>query len=177
VSIIFDPKAMLKKIAPESKVKKLLKGNLTLKKTALTFVDRAADTDVGVLDKSAIQDVALKVISSYQQRRAKAIAEDDFEQAAGNAVKAAIVADPVLLIQRVQNEIIFQVHDKIKTQYGGQKAVWLPSDAQEPRPEHQLNYGKEYVIGEGIGGVEPGDEYGCQCGVEILTSDDELSLT
>ena len=71
---------------------------------------------------------------------------------------------------------MLQVHQGIKDKYAGELARWLPSDAEEPRPEHQLNYGKTYVIGEGIGGVEPGDEYGCRCGVEILTKDAQLKL-
>jgi hypothetical protein len=88
-----------------------------------------------------------------------------------------LAKDPKQLIQRVQNEVIFQVHEGIKEKYSGTKARWLPSDADEPRPEHQLNYGKTYVIGEGIDGVEPGDEYGCRCGVEILTDETQLDLS
>lgn len=176
MSIIFDPKAVLKKIAPEHKIKKLLKANFTVKKAALSFVDAAADSNVGVINKKAVLDTALKVVNSYKQRQAKAIVDNDFERSAGTEVKDAILADPKLLIQRIQNEIIFQVHEKIKTQYAGETAIWLPSDAEEPRPEHQLNYGKEYIVGEGIDGIEPGDEYGCQCGVQIQVKQTQLDL-
>lgn len=171
MSIIVDPKAIIQKIAPEHKIKKLLKGNLTVKKAALNFVD-AAD----FVDRKKVTDVALKVANAYQEREAAAAVKAGFDKAAGEELAAELVDDPRLLIQRVQNELIFQLHDAVKTQYGGQRARWLPSDADEPRPEHQLNYGKEYIIGEGIDGVEPGDEYGCQCGVEILTDETELKL-
>lgn len=117
------------------------------------------------IDRKNVEDTALKVIKNYKKR----IKEDpDLED--------VIKADPKQLIQRVQNEIVFQVHEKIKEKYSGERAVWLPSSAIEPRPEHQLNYGVEYTIGEGIDGIEPGDEYGCQCGMQILVDDTQLEL-
>lgn len=103
--------------------------------------------------------------------------------ALGAALKKEFIADPKQLIQRVQNEVIYQVHNRIHEKYRGQRARWLPSSAEEPRPEHQTAYGKEYIIGEGLpvgeGGemVEPGDEWGCQCGVEILTDETTLDLS
>jgi len=96
--------------------------------------------------------------------------------AAGTEVKNEILDEPKQLIQRVQNEIVFQVSQRIQEKYEGQRGRWLPSSADEPDPEHQLNYGKEYIIGEGINGEEPGDRFGCQCGVEILTDKTELEL-
>ena len=176
MSIIFDPRKMLKQIAPEAKIRKMVSSRMGLKRTALAFVDRAADKDVGVLDKKAVAEVARKTVQGYQERIAKAVVAAGFEKSAGTEVKEEILDDPKQLIQRVQNEVVFQVHDKIKTQYRGERARWLPSDADEPRPEHQANYGKEYIIGEGIDGVEPGDEYGCKCGVEILVNETQLEL-
>lgn len=164
MSIIFDPRNMLKKIAPVKKVEKILSGRVTVKRTALSFLD-----DVEGIDKKQVLDVALKTVKGYKARIKAA------EDAAGE-IKAEIVDDPRQLVQRVQNEIVFQMHEGIRRNYRGQKARWLPSDADEPRPEHQLNYGKEYVIGEGINGIEPGDEYGCKCGVEILDETGQLDL-
>ena len=164
MSIIFDPRNMLKKIAPVRKVEKILSGRVTVKRTALSFLD-----DVEGIDKKQVLDVALKTVKGYKSRIKAA------EDAAGE-IKAEIVDDPRQLVQRVQNEIVFQMHEGIRRNYRGQKARWLPSDADEPRPEHQLNYGKEYIIGEGINGIEPGDEYGCKCGVEILDETGQLDL-
>lgn len=174
---IFDPNELLKKIAPPAKIKRLVKGNLTLKKAALNFatgLHEAGDVSVK-LDKGSIADVALKTIRGYQERRAKATADAGFDKSAGSELANEIVDDPKQLIQRVQNEVIFQCHEQIKTKYAGRRATWLPSSAEEPRPEHQLNYGKEYNIGEGINGVEPGDEPGCMCGVEII-NEPEIDL-
>lgn len=139
----------------------MLGRGVTLKKSALTFLSNNDD----LIDPKDIAKIALKTIKGYQKR-----IDDDPDQ------KAEILDDPKQLIQRVQNAVIFQVHDEIKQSYGGEKARWLPSSADEPRPEHQINYGKVYIIGEGIGGVEPGDEYGCQCGVEILVDETQLEL-
>lgn len=162
---------MLRKIAPKAKIERMLKSGVTLKKTALNFID-----SVDFIDKKAVAEVALKTVKSYQQRVAKAVVDADFDKSAGAAIKSEILDDPKLLIQRVQNEVILQVHDKIKEKYAGERARWLPSDADEPRPEHQANYGKIYIIGEGIDGVEPGDEIGCKCGVEILVNETQLKL-
>ena len=165
MSIIVDPRKMLQKMAPVRKVEKLLTGKVTVKKTALSFLD-----DAEGIDKKQVLDVALKTVKGYKKRIKAA---DDL----AGEVKDEILDDPKLLIQRVQNEIVFQIHEGIKRNYGGQRARWLPSDADDPRPEHQLNYGKEYIIGEGIDGVEPGDEYGCKCGVEILDENGSLDLS
>lgn len=160
MTIKFDPAKVISKVAPAKKIERALSNRLSLKKTVLrqTF-------DFDFLDADAIVKVALKAVKSYKAR-----VEDDPEQ------KAEILDDPALLVQRVQNEVVYQIHNEIKDRYAGEFAVWLPSSAQEPRPEHQLNYGKTYQIGVGIDGVEPGDEYGCQCGSEILVDDSSLDL-
>lgn len=168
MSAKFDPAEFLGKVAPKRKIKKLLSSKLTVKKTALSFLN-----DVEFLSKKSVLDVALKTVKAYKDRIKKARAESS---AAGRELAADLLDDPKQLIQRIQNEVVLQVHQGIKDKYAGELARWLPSDAEEPRPEHQLNYGKTYVVGEGIGGVEPGDEYGCRCGVEILTKDAQLKL-
>lgn len=176
MSIVFDPKSMLKKIASPSKIKRMVSSRMSLKRTALTFVDRASDSDVGVLNKKAVAEVARKTMRGYQERIAKAQVDAGFEKAAGKVVAEEILDDPKQLIQRVQNELVFQVQTKIQKQYKGERGRWLPSSAEEPDPEHQKNYGKEYIIGEGIDGEEPGDRFGCQCGVEILVNETSLEL-
>lgn len=171
MSIKFYPDKMLKKIASPRKVERLMSGNLSFKRAALSFL-----SDAEWIDKKKVADVALKTVRSYQERVARAQVDGGFDKAAGDEVVDGIVKDPKLLIQRVQNEIVYQTQQGIQSKYKGQKARWLPSDAEEPDPEHQLNYGKEYIIGEGINGEEPGDRYGCQCGVEIITDETELKL-
>jgi len=155
--IKYLPDKLLAKIAPKSKIKKLLKGNLSLKKTALSFID-----DIDFIDKKNVVDTALKVIKGYKKR-----IKDDPD------AKDEIKKDPKQLIQRVQNEVVLQISQGIRENYQGEKYVWLASDAEEPRPEHQLNYGKTFDIGDG---EQPGDEYGCRCGMEILVAESSLNL-
>lgn len=157
MSIFYDPKELLNKIAPQKKIKKLLKSNVSLKKTALAFVD-----SFSFIDKKAVSRVALKTIKSYEDR----LAADD-------VAKSEILKDPKLLIQRVQNELVFQISNEIKGKYNGEFYEWLPSDASEPDPEHQLNYGKVFQIGSG---EMPGDRIGCRCGMNILVDQTELKL-
>lgn len=169
MSIIFDPRKMLEEIAPESKIKRMVSRRLDLKRASLTFVDR-----IPFLDKKQVTDVALKTVKSYKERVDLRAQKEDRDS--GRDLEKDLSKNPALLINRVQNNVVFQVHEMIKDKYAGQRARWLPSDADEPRPEHQANYGKEYIIGEGIDGVEPGDEPGCKCGVEILVNETELDL-
>lgn len=165
--IHYDPKKLLKKIAPQSKIERLLKGNVSLKKTALSFVD-----SVDFLDRKKVTEVALNVVDSYQKRIAKAQAETG-ERSAGTEIKNEILDDPKLLIQRVQNEVIWQVKEEIKKSYSGEPYEWLPSSANEADPEHALNYGKIFIVGEG---EMPGDRDGCQCGMNILVKETQLDL-
>ena len=168
MSIVYDPSKMLKKIAPESKIKRLVSSRLSLKKAALAFVDA-----VDFIDKKAVSRVALKTIRGYQQRRAKAVAEAGYEASAGKELASDLIKDPRQLIQRVQNEVVFQISNEIKSKYEGEQYEWLPSDAEEPDPEHQLNYGKVFTIGDG---EMPGERPGCKCGMRILVKQTELRL-
>ena len=160
--IIYDPASLLKKIAPRAKVEKILSSRVTVKKTALSFLTDVPENLTGVIDKKSVVNVALKVVKNYKSR-----IRDDRDQ------KTEILDDPKLLIQRVQNEVIQQVSSAIKERYQGEFYRWLPSSANEPDPEHQLNYGQVFRIGDG---EMPGDRYGCQCGMEILTDGKTLDL-
>lgn len=155
--IKYEPSKLLKRLAPEKKIQKALKSNLSIKKAALT---NAANFDF--LDEKAISRVALKTIKGYKRR----VKEDP-------DLKQEILDDPAQLVQRVQNEVVFQVAGEIKDQYAGEFYIWLPSDADEPDPEHQLNYGKKFQVGDG---EMPGERFGCRCGMEILVADSSLDL-
>lgn len=170
---------MLKKIAPKSKIKRMVNTRMGLKRSILANIG----TDEIPIDNGSLAKIARKTLEGYKQRIAKAQVDAGFEKSAGTEEKLAILKDPKQLIRRIQNEVIFQVHQGIKQKYRGKRARWLPSSAQEPRPLHQNVYGKEYIIGEGLPAgedgenVEPGDEWGCQCGVEILTDETQLDLS
>lgn len=157
MAIKYDPAALLRKVAPKKKIERMLSKKVTLKKASLSFV-----SDIDFLDRKSIERVALKTIKGYKKR-----VKGDTE------LKAEILNDPKELIQRVQNEVVFQVAGEIKESYSGEFYVWLPSDAEEPDPEHQLNYGKTFQVGDG---EMPGDRYGCRCGMEILVKQSSLDL-
>lgn len=173
MAIRFYPVDMLKRVAPKAKIRRMVSSRMGLKRTILANLG----TDQIPVDNGTLAKVARKTLLGYKERIAKAVVDANFQKAAGTEEREAILDDPKQLIQRVQNEVVYQVHQGIKEKYAGQRARWLPSDADEPRPEHQANYGKVYIIGEGIDGVEPGDEYGCKCGVEILTDETKLDLS
>lgn len=158
MAFVYDPDEELRKFAPESKIKKLVaKRKVSLKRAALSFVDGAE-----FINKKRVTDVALKTLKGYQER----VSED-------KDIRKELVNDPKQLVQRVQNEVLFQIHNEIKDKYKGEFYEWLPSSADEADPEHALNYGKVFQIGVG---EMPGDRYGCKCGMRILTDDEKLEL-
>lgn len=164
--IEYDPKKLLKQIAPKTKIKRLLGKKLSLKRSALSFLD-----DVPFIDKKDVTLTALKTIKEYKKR-----------VRAEKTTQSAIKKSPKQLIQRIENAVVYELGQQVKKKYAGKKGRWLPSDALDPRPLHQKFYGKIFIIGEGLPAgengemVEPGDEYGCQCGIEIITDETELKL-
>lgn len=162
MAIVYDPKKMLREIAPESKIKKLVNRRLDVKRASLSFI-----SDVPFIDKSKVTEVALKTVKSYNER------VDELSGDAAKDLQKELAQSPMQLIQRVQNEVVWQVSQGIKKDYEGERYEWLPSDADEPDPEHQLNYGKIFVVGEG---EMPGERYGCKCGMRILVNETELEL-
>lgn len=162
MSILVDPTAILEKALPKKRLEKILnKRTLTLKESALKI-------SAGLpIDKGAVVETALNVVASYRQRL------KELDPTDARLEKQAITKDPKLLVNRVQNAVVFQISEKIKENYAGQRYRWLPSDANEQDPEHALNYGKIFVVGEG---EMPGERYGCRCGMEILTDENELDL-
>ncbi len=79
------------------------------------------------------------------------------------------VNDEKLLKSRVENLVNWNESERLLEKYKGMPYVWLPSSSLEPRPEHQLKYGKVFIVGEG---EFPGHEYGCKCGALILTDEE-----
>lgn len=157
MAIKYEPSKLLKRIAPVAKIEGAVTAGLTLKKAALKSV-----AQLDFLDSASVTRVALKTLKGY---RARAKGDPD--------LKSDLKADPAQLVQRVQNEVVLQVSNEIRDRYGGEFYVWLPSDAEEPDPEHQLNYGKKFQIGDG---EQPGDRFGCRCGMQILVDGSELEL-
>ncbi len=151
-------------MAPEKLIKRLAKKDLTINRAALTTLE-----EMSVLSKKTLTNVALKVIKSYK-RRFKAEIQDGESK---TGALATATNDDALLIARVQNTVIQEVAAEINDQYRGEFYEWLPSDAETPDAIHQLNYGKTFQIGAG---EQPGDRYGCRCGMNILVNETRLNL-
>lgn len=157
MAIEFDPKKILSEIIPKSKIEKLISPTGAFKRSALKFLDK-----LNFINKKDITRTALKAFNSYKKRIKD---EPDLE--------FQILKDPKLLIQRVQNDVIYQIGQEIKTKYAGEFYEWLPSDAEEPDPEHQLLYGTIRQVGVG---EQPAERFGCRCGMRILVKEETLNL-
>lgn len=164
MTIFYEPSVIAKKLASKAKLKKLVRKNLTLNQAVLRSLANSSD-----MSKKSLEQISLKVLKTYKKNYKE-------ELKAGLSKAKALdeaLNDAKLMVQRVQNAIIEETTDMVKEQYWGERYRWLPSDAEEPRPEHQLKYGKIYTIGKG---EAPGDLPGCRCGMEILVDGDELEL-
>lgn|SRR5678815_995586 len=162
--IRYHPLDLLRKIAPAKKIEKLCSGRLTLNRAVLSMF-----SDIDFLSKKTLERTALQTIQEYKEKFQQE--KDDGTPAA--EAKDDAVNDKKLLINRVQNSVVKQVAGEIKGQYRGEFYKWLPSDALQPDPLHQLNYGKKFQIGKG---EMPGDRDGCRCGMQILVKESKLDL-
>lgn len=84
-----------------------------------------------------------------------------------------VLGDKKLLVSRVQNAILNEVSKEIKQTYRGEFYEWLPSEAENPDPDHEKNYGKIFQVGVG---EMPGERFGCKCGMRILVKEDTLGI-
>jgi hypothetical protein len=161
---LFEPDKLLRKYAPASKIKKLITNKLTVKKALLSVFD-----DMEFIPRKAITKTVLKAVKQYKAKY-KSMPDKMLDAEA----IAETLNDKKMLIQRVENTVIFNISQTIKENYEGEFYIWLPSSASEPDPIHALNYGKKFQIGVN---EQPGDRWGCQCGMNILTKDENLNLT
>jgi len=164
MGIKYLPQTLIKKMLKRKRIEKLVSRDLSLNRAALQVLENAS-----VLSKETLETVALKVIKGYKKRYKKELNKGLLK---GEAIEDAINGKKQL-IQRVQNASVYEIAQEIKIQYRGEFYEWLPSDADEPDPEHQLNYGKIFQLGVG---EMPGDRYGCKCGMNILVDETRLNL-
>ncbi len=145
-------------------LEKLVKPNLTLNRTAVSMVSKS-----GVLSKKKVENIAIKVIRGYRDTYG--------DERADGASKAEALEEALSgkkqMVQRVQNAVVQEISDELKSEYHGEFYEWLPSDAAVPDPEHQLNYGQTFQLGVG---EAPGDRFGCRCGMNILVDETKIKL-
>lgn len=164
MAIRYLPDEMLRKLAPKKKVEKLMTSRLNLNRAVLSTLANA-----DFMSKQTLERTALKTIKQYKA----AYKEEKEKGTPASEAKEEAINDKKLLVNRVQNSVVYEIAGEIKDQYRGEYYKWLPSDASEPDPLHQLNYGKKFQIGKG---EMPGDRYGCRCGMQILVDETKLEL-
>ncbi len=164
MAIRFLPREFAKKLAPKKLVRKLLTRKLSVNKATLSMLAQTP-----YIKKDTLEEIAIKVIRGYKEN----IQQEVDDGATVAEAETAVVADKVLLVQRVQNSLVHEVAKKVKSVYRGEFYIWLPSEAVIPDPIHQLNYGKTFQLGVG---EAPGDRYGCQCGMDIQTTDTQIDI-
>lgn len=108
--IKYEPKEFLKKIAPKSKIEKLMTGKLTVNRAVLSLV-----TEADFISKQSVETTALKTIRQYKERYYK----EREDGATPAQAREDALNDKKLLVNRVQNTIVNQVAGEIKDQYRG----------------------------------------------------------
>lgn len=147
MTIKYEPSKLIKKLKVREKAKKLVSKNGTVNRAAVKSL-----TEFGVLPQKTLEKVALKVIKAQKE--------------------SGKPANPEAVASRVQAAALYEQTRVIQRAYRGEYYRWLASTANAPRDEHIPNYGKIFQVGVGdANGDDPGDLYGCQCGMEILTDD------
>lgn len=158
------PSQIAKDMLPEKLIKKLVTKSFTVNRVVLAAIVKS-----GLFNKRDAERVALKVIKQYKKKYLTMRSEGVSKREA----LAETFNDKVLLVQRVNTLNAQAIVNEIKEKYRGMKYIWLSSEADEPRPLHQLKYGKVHTVGVG---VMPSEEPNCQCGMKILTPARELDF-
>ena len=157
---VFKPLEFLKLIFPKNFwKKKLLTNNIDVKKTAVQAMQKASG-----LSKRELNPTLNKVVDIYTEKFNNLKQSQDTQEALKDTIR-----DNALIKQRVENLIVYNEVQEIKTEYKDKYYKWLPSTAKEQDPEHALLYGKTFKVGTGDkNGNMPGERYGCKCGIKIL---------
>jgi hypothetical protein len=159
----YEPSKLLKRLKLDERALDLMTPNMAINRSAIKAI-----ADMGILPRETAENVALKVIKEYRAKAAELRAE--------GATKAEAIDEAAnggrKLAARVQSAVLHEQTQIIKRAYRGEFYEWLPSTAETPREEHVANYHKIFQLGVGDDeGNDPGDLYGCQCGMRILTDD------
>lgn len=157
--IEFYPDRFLNKVlGPGFYRKKLLNDDLELKRTAVRGLLRARTIAGDDLDKSING-----IIDFYQNK------SEELKDLGEKAFKADAINGEALLKNRIGDIVVQAEVKEIKKENKGRRYEWLPSDAENPDPNHQLLYGQIFEVGEGDDeGNMPGERNGCRCGMRIL---------
>jgi hypothetical protein len=159
----YEPSKLLKRLKLDERALDLMTPNMAINRSAIKAI-----ADMGILPRETAENVALKVIKEYRAKAAELRAE--------GATKAEAIDEAAnggrKLAARVQSAVLHEQTQIIKRAYRGEFYEWLASTAETPREEHVANYGKIFQLGVGDDeGNDPGDLWGCQCGMRIITDD------
>lgn len=163
---LFLPEDYVKKSLPQGFFSKKL---LTRKFTIKDVYYRAL-VKLLTINKKDLR-ASLKKITKFYADKVERLKDEEIK----NPILKALNNEK-LLKERVYNLVVWEESQRLKEENKGKKYIWLPSSSKEPRPEHQLRYGKIYTVGDGI---FPGEDYGCKCGALILDepeNDDRITL-
>lgn len=168
MAIEVKPSSIARRMAPKKVIERLVTQDLTINRAAVTMLARSVP-----MNARTLTNIAIKVINDYKKRFRE-------ERRDGESIRKATkeaLAGKAQMVQRIRDSVTIEITEEVKRQYRGEFYEWLPSSASEPDPEHQLNYGKRFQLGKGDrNGEDPGDRFGCQCGMRLLVNEERLRL-
>jgi hypothetical protein len=164
MAINYVPSEMIRRFAKNNLVSKVIGNDLKINRAAIKMIASS-----GIVSEKKLEEMASNVIKQYKASIALKVDEGETKSTA----KKDTLNKKKLIINRVKNLVVNEISNDIKLNYKGEKYIWLPSTAVNPDPVHQLKYGKTFTVGVG---EMPGDRYGCLCGMQVLTDDDQLDI-
>lgn len=147
----------------KKKLASLVTNDFRINRTVLNQVYKELN-----LPKEQLEEIVLSVLKKYKEAY-----EDNLETMDKTEAKEEAFNGKKNLVNRISNDVLYEASSNVKAKFNGVKFRWLPSDAENPDPLHQLKYGKVFRLGED---EAPQDRYGCKCGMEILDGKKETTI-
>lgn len=170
----FSPKKIKKQVKISTKKLK----SLLLKKKIPKNELKSKLKKIGATDSvlSDMVDIAIATIEDYEEK----LKDKDWDFSVAETKQKAFNAIEVSWAREISSIAL----EEFVAMYEGYRAVWLPSSSKDPRFEHMPFYGEEFIVGIGVDaefskkdlavdlgtvGLHPAQEWGCNCGIQIIS--------
>lgn len=169
----FSPKKIKKRVRSQTKKLKKLVINNDISKHEL----KSKLENIGVRESTMVDMVNIAITTKKEYE--KKLQDKDWRYTKEETEKKAWRAIETAWSREVSN---IALEDFVEM-YRGYKAIWIPSSSKNPRFEHMPHYGEVFIVGEGVDsefskkdlaidlgstGLHPAQEWGCNCGIQII---------
>ncbi|GAF69563.1 unnamed protein product, partial [marine sediment metagenome] len=171
---VFSPKKIKQRVKSSTKQLKSLLLQKNIPKAELkSKLKKIGATDTVLSD---MVNIAIQITEDYEKK----LKDKDWEFSVEETKQKAFNAVEVSWGREISGIAL----EEFVAMYRGYRAVWIPSSSRDPRFEHMPFYGEEFIIGVGVDaefskkdlavdlgsvGLHPAQEWGCNCGIQIIS--------